>query len=366
MVERGLQTGVAVAFGVCLFIALSTVARAETPTKTVRLMLVRGERTESCSDGAAMARNVSARLGRNVFDESAAESIEGIIQHDGGRWEARLYVRDAGGVLIGSRSLASESADCGALDAAVTLAIALAIDPDAALRSPPPVPVVAASPPPSNPLPRAVAPSPPPAIAAAPAVSCPPPPRPAPPCTQPTPGPPAASHSEPRLAALSARALVAPSGILPAPAGGLELAAEAFAGPVLGATAGMLFFPEVRTADQSVALGLTLASLGACARPWRTPAVDVELCAKVLVGAIHSVVYNRLTPVSPGDQPWAANSLAGSVRLRLVGPLFAEVGGEALVTWAQYSFSVTGQSPSSLSQSRFSGFGFVGLGLSIQ
>ena len=138
MVQRWLKAGGVAALGFGLVIAAVPVALAQPSTKTVRLVLVRGERTETCSDGAAMARSVSARLGRDVFAESAAESIEGVIQHEGGRWEARLYVRDAHGGLVGSRTLASESPDCAALDAAVTLAIALVIDPEAAFRPPPP------------------------------------------------------------------------------------------------------------------------------------------------------------------------------------------------------------------------------------
>jgi hypothetical protein len=126
----------------------------------------------------------------------------------------------------------------------------------------------------------------------------------------------------------------------------------------------MVYFPEVRAPAGNSAFGLTAASVGVCAQPWRTPAVGFEICAKVLLGAIHSVVY-KLTPVSPGDQPWVANSLDASIRARLVGPLFAELGGEAIGTWEQYTFQVTGQSPSSFQESRLAAFGFIGLGLSI-
>ncbi|MGA7120005.1 MAG: hypothetical protein WBY94_07910, partial [Polyangiaceae bacterium] len=100
----------------------------------MRLVWVLGERTQGCADRATIARRVVARLGREVFSESAPRSVEGVVQHEGDRWDAHLYVRDGDGSLFGSRYLSSTAPDCSALDAAVTLAIALAIDPDAVAR----------------------------------------------------------------------------------------------------------------------------------------------------------------------------------------------------------------------------------------
>ena len=340
---------------------------------------MRGDRTETCSDHTAIARNVTARLGRDVFAESAQESIEGVIQHEGGRWEARLYVRDANGLLVGSRSLVSESPDCAALDAAVTLAIALTIDPDAALRSPPRAPPAPSSAAASVSLPRA--PVPESSAAAAPA------PSPPPPCPAPAPQPVApplqcpARPAEPvspvppahggalSSAAVAMRGVVAAQGLLPAPAPGVAIATEASTGGLLSATAGVLFLPEVRTSGQDFAFGLTAAWLGLCEQPWRNQVSSLAVCGKVQLGALHAVVFhtavNTLTPDNPGDSVWASASLSLAVRLRLVGPLFGELGGEGLVPFSRNKFMIKDQPVPTFQEQWVAGFGFVGLGVSI-
>ena len=164
------------------------------------------------------------------------------------------------------------------------------------------------------------------------------------------------------------RAVLAPPGLLASTSGGLALSTEAFAGRLVGATAGMLYLPEARTTDPRFAFGLTAAWLGVCAQPWRSRAGAMAICGKALFGAIHSVVY-ILTPEGPGDQFWMAGSISVAVRLSLAGPLFGELGGElvAPAPWTQYrfNFTVDGQSRSAFQEKWVSGYGFVGLGLSI-
>jgi hypothetical protein len=130
----------------------------------------------------------------------------------------------------------------------------------------------------------------------------------------------------------------------------------------------MLYLPEARTADQGFAFGLTGAWLGVCVYPWRMNAGELAFCGKALFGAIHSVVYT-LTPEHPGDQFWMAGSLGVAAHVSLVGPLFGELGGElvAPAPWTQYKFNynVGGQPQSAFQENPLSGFGFLGLGLSI-
>ncbi|MEO7094648.1 MAG: hypothetical protein ABI175_15430, partial [Polyangiales bacterium] len=125
--------------GAPLLVLLATkgFAADATTAPTVRLSWVRAQGAEGCIDRDTLARDVSARLGRDAFAGAPQRSIEGIVAREGKRWVARLYVRDPAGVLVGDREIASDAADYSALGGAVTLAVALVIDPEAALAPPP-------------------------------------------------------------------------------------------------------------------------------------------------------------------------------------------------------------------------------------
>lgn len=343
-------------------LAAATPALAETDPESVRLVVVRGERTETCSDRAAMSSKVSARLGRNVFSESAARSIEAVLQHEGEHWEAHVYVRDAGGALVGSRYFASESPDCAALDAAVALAVALTIDPDAALRSAsatgttagPARPAVTEAARASTPAPSS------PAAGATPPVAA---------QTRPKPdaGPVSApSHPwRPNTAVFTTRALLVAPGVLPSTAGGLAFSTEAPSDQPIHGSAGLMYLPEAPTPDH-FAFGLTAAWLGVCAQPWRTPRAAFTLCATSLLGAIHAVVPAGYTPVNPGERIWAAASLSAGLRVRLIGPLLAELGGQLLVPIPRTSFTIAHSSgPPEFREQAAGIMGFAGLGVSI-
>jgi len=338
----------------------------------VRLVWVLGERTQGCGDRATIARRVVERLGRDVFSESASRSIEGVVQHEGDRWDAHLYVRESNGSLFGSRYLTSTAPDCTALDAAATLAIALAIDPEAAAR-----PVAVSTAATTAPIAMPEAPTTPAGAAASPSVLAPPPapeesaatastrPALATPGTRPAPLAPRPSPATSRSGSLAAtaRALVA-GGVLPGVAPGAALSVE---GPVdrpFQATAGVLYLPETRTPARDFGFGLTAGWLGACAQPWADDRVAVAFCGTILVGGIHSVVYT-LEPTNPGEIFWASASASFTARFRIAGPFVVEVGGEGLVPFTPYRFDVTGQTSQAFREESVAGFGFVGLGVSI-
>jgi hypothetical protein len=337
-------------------------AEPATAPSAVRLVWVRGERTENCDDRAGIARRVSARLGRDVFSDAAPRAIEGVVQHDGEHWAARLYLRDADGALVGSRNLTSDAPDCEPLEAAVTLAIALAIDPDAALRAPP---TVAQTAPPAVESPRpAPAPIPPTAPPAAPPPAAAPSPFPVPNRPQASPEPLAPARSPRRDGVrVTARGVIA-AGLLPSASPGFAWSAETPAGRVVLGTAGVLYLPETRTAEGDFAFGLTLAWLGACAQAWGERAVSLAVCGKVLLGAIHAVVY-KLEPTEPGDRIWSGASLAGQARFRIVGPLVVELGAEMVVPFTRSRFMVSGGDAPVFQESAVGAVGFAGLGLSI-
>ena len=341
------------------FIALATAGRRANadPTSQVRLVWVRGERTLDCDDRATIARRVVERLGRDVFSESASRSIEGVIQHEGERWDAHLYVREADGSLFGSRYLTSTAPDCGALDAAVTLAIALAIDPDAALR-----PAAASSPAAAMPGPAAPSPQAPPLIPTSPVSRLPETPSTAPRLAAPV-SPKAPEPPRGGSLSATARVLVA-AGILPGAAAGAALSADGPAGSRFQGTGGLLYFPEARNAAGDFAFGLTAGWLGVCAEPWAAGRIAVAICGKILLGAIHAVVC-VLAPDQPGDRAWSGASLSVGARFRIVGPLIAELGAEALVPLASWQFKVLDSSRPVFQQAPVAGLGFAGLGVSI-
>jgi hypothetical protein len=140
------------------------------------------------------------------------------------------------------------------------------------------------------------------------------------------------------------------------------LSAEGPTGLTFHGSAGLLFLPEVRAAD--FAFGLTAGWLGVCARPWAQGRVATAICGKVLLGAIHAVVY-AVEPDRPGDRIWSSASLSLGLRLRIVGPLVAELGAEALVPFTPYRFLVAGPNTLIFQEAPVAGFGFAGLGVSI-
>jgi hypothetical protein len=88
-----------------------------------------------------MAREVEGWLGRHVLvsPSQADLSIEGRAEHsiESGRWRAVVELRDVHGFVLGMRELTSDASDCASLRDSAALAIALMIDPDAALHPAP-------------------------------------------------------------------------------------------------------------------------------------------------------------------------------------------------------------------------------------
>jgi hypothetical protein len=334
---------------IAVALTLAPRARAdERAQPSVRLVWVREESAEGCSDGAAIARSVSARLGKNVFSDSATTSIEGVIERAGKGWLAHLYLRGADGHLAGVRHPSSEGPDCAALDAAAALAVALAIDPQATLRLPAAADIPSSYAPPTAThavvltaaLPKEDARSPAqqlPAIAVDP-------------------------WQRPGGSEFTGRALLG-VGLMPHAAAGVGLSATVAIGHWAAATVGALYWPEVHTADGDFAFGLTAGWVGGCARSSGARA-GASVCGKVLLGAIHSVVF-ALEPTDPGDRAWAGAALSAQARLRLFGPVMAEFGIEGIAPMTRQRFLVRGRSDPVFQQEPIAGVGFAGLGVTI-
>jgi hypothetical protein len=327
-------------------LATSTAWAADaTETPSVRLAWVRGENTEGCSDGSVVARRVSTRLGKNVFSEGAPTSIEGVIRREGERWEARLYIRGADGRLAGTRLLTSDGPDCEALDAAATLAVALAIDPQAALRAAPETRSDSPAPPPSaikNEAPVA-------RVAPAPAIA---------PTAPPAPR---TAHYD-RVAQGTLRGLVA-VGLLPQTSLGVALSTDVDVARFVRISVGGLYLPEVPD-GVDFAFGLTAGWVGGCFRPWARARVDLSVCGDVMLGTIHSVVF-VLEPAHPGDRFWSGVALSAQASLLVLGPIAFDIGGEVVAPLVRDRFMVQGRSDAVFQEQSLGLMAFVGVGVAI-
>lgn len=302
-------------------------AAADAPV-SVRWSFVRLSGAESCPDAQRIAAGVRSRLGRDPFTDEAARNIEGSVNRDGQLWRAHLSVIGPDGVVLGSRDLQSDEPDCSVLADAVTLAVALVIDPRAAFAPPAakpapaitaekPLPIAPASPTPPARVEHPVAAQPPVTLAPAPAQAA-------------VPGPSA-----------SLRGLLV-LGLLPRPAFGIESGGELGLSRRWSLAVGLTYIPEARTSDADFAFGLSAGLLGACVAAAQTPATRLTLCGEAELGAMHAVVYS-VRPLPPGDHLWAGARLGPRLGLLLGDGLWLEAGAQALAPLLRHRFVLKGQ-----------------------
>lgn len=117
-----------------LFAVQASAQTAPIAPPMMRLEWVRGAGAERCPSTPVIARAVEARIGRPLFAMDAPQSVEVSIQRAAQQWSVAIFLRDRDGALLGSRALSSEQPDCEAVASSVIFSIALAIDPEAALR----------------------------------------------------------------------------------------------------------------------------------------------------------------------------------------------------------------------------------------
>jgi hypothetical protein len=307
-----------------------------------RLSLVRGEGAETCPTAAEVEASVNARLNRVAFSPAAGASIEGVFSREGAAWIAELWVRDETGRSTGSRRIPALGPDCAALAEAATLAIALTIDPDAALAEP--------GAPALRPLPAL--PAPPPRVPPCPL--CP---------VAPVPRCPACQPSARTTGGLSFRAsarVLAAAGALPGVAPGLGLHAEVGTETWSG-FANVSYLPESRTSDRRFGFGLGAAGTGVCGSFHGEKAVVIGVCGGLELGGVHAVVYD-LTPLEPGDRLWFAAAIGPRVRIPGPGATFFDLGLSGVVPLLRRNFRVRGVTEPAFEQSVFGGFGYLGVG----
>lgn len=296
---------------------------------TVRLAWVRGAGAESCPGEATVANFVAARLGRNPFSEESGWFIEGVVERSAAGWSTHIRMSN-GGTNLGIRELSSETSDCSAITAASVLAIAVGIDPDAALMpAPNPEPaaqIVPAKPETPRPTKEASGPVVVPSVAKVPSVQ------------------PLRVAPFPRLT-VSSRGVVGIA-LLPRVAPGFAIVAG-LEGRFWEATSGMLWLPEVVTTNRDFAFGITAVSLGGCVNPIRVRRLSLAGCLALYGGGIHQVVAALQGEYEPRDvrqKGWFAAAPSLRARVHVVSRLSVDAGVEFVIPLQRHDFAVGGRS----------------------
>jgi hypothetical protein len=104
-----------------------------------------------------------------------------------------------------------------------------------------------------------------------------------------------------------------------------------------------LFVPERRTEDGRFGFAMWALGAGACydalVRRW----IELAPCADVLGGQTLAKVYT-LQALPPGDRPWIGARVKLRLRVKIVGPLFADASAGGFVPFLRYKFDVVGES----------------------
>ena len=281
----------------------------EPSTQTSSLSWTRLAGAESCIDARALEKAVEAQLGRAVFVPAARAGIviEGTIAPAAAPpgWQAEIRVSGEPGV----RKLHSEAATCDAVSENAALVIAVTLDPDAAIATPPPAaPLVATSP------------LRPPPVLAAREPACPPPSLPAPP---PRPVPPPLPVPW-RLSLWVGLRLG--FGLLPGPAGAVALRAGLGAPgwPVIEIGGSLWSDQRVEGGSMGATLALGLGSVAVCPLVRTAGALRLHACLGVEAGAMRiggvAIELGRQR-----QEPVIAAGLSARAQRTLLGPLVAGI-----------------------------------------
>jgi hypothetical protein len=306
----------------------------------VRFAWRRGPGAEPCPGEAELGRRIAARLGRDPFADDAQRSVEARVERKGARWLAEVRVLDRDGHPIARREpLESTADDCTALADVVVLAVALAIDPEAAFAAPAPAP-----------------PALPPAPQSVPA-SCPPRDCPVQQCAL----CPLPQQEKPNVRARASLRALGALGVLPAPAPGISLAAEI--APISAVSFGlaMLYLPEIETDDGALAFGLTAVELFGCPELVGDDAAVLSACAGFQVGSLHAVARG-LRPIDPGDYAWVAPTFGPRGRVSLGRFAQLELGAAGAVPLIAHDFTVQGRPGSAHRPATIAFLGWLGVG----
>jgi hypothetical protein len=312
--------------------AASPAAATAPDTGTYALAWVRDDGAESCPPGREFAADVTQRLGRSPFDPDAPRSIEIRVERTATGFRSRVHVRGNDGSTLGRRMLTNDEPTCAPLFSATALAVALLIDPDAALREPAGTPVAEftePSPPPPKP-----ASLPEPVTTAAPTPAPPPP-------------PPRRDHEGAAAALLGVYAL----GITPEGSPGLALQVSGRPDTHWGWSALALYVDPSEALHDNVTFSVGLTALGGLVsfRPLPRGA-NLAFEAGPWLGVLGtSVVVSDERPVSavatsPGDFLFAALSAGVGFEAAVSTNVFVTARGHLLLPLIRRQLSVSVES----------------------
>jgi hypothetical protein len=300
-------------------------ARAAQGGQRVRLSWVRAESASQCPDASHLEADVTRRLERPVFAESAAVSIEVAVSRADRTWKAHIEMRAANGKSLGSRTVTSEAPGCASLASAASLAVALMIEPYAPERA-------------GNDAQPAPAPA-----ATEQRVARIRPVRPAETSTSPLTRRAANQGSSSILSGAVAVVAATASDVLPRPAFGIGLEADVDLTDRLYLAAGGQFFPQERLmlSGVDVAFSMTWGSLGGCYRVFGGHRLRVVGCASALAGAMHSVVFSQV-PWQRSEQLWLGAKAGAGAAWSPAGPFEIRAALDALVPARRRTYAIEG------------------------
>lgn len=303
------------------FVLSFSASTAAQPRPTARLSVSRQPSARGCRDASALEAEVAARLGRSGVSRDAQREITVQIERESTTWRAVIALHEPNTQAPAQRVLESTTASCAELDAAIALAVTLAIDPEAlALDTPraavPPTPSIAVTPRAQSPVSSA------------------------------TITPPIDAWNRGEVFALHALLALATVPVTGAFALGFE-------GPRRGRwrpwiTATRTFAPNNGSAFSFLRTSVSAgACLGLADARW-----SGDLCASAHLGAITAIVQDTrmFEPLRPGDAPWVALGLAVRGGLRLWGPLSLELGASPLLSLVAQRFAIEGRANPVFSQ----------------
>jgi len=316
---------------------LACVAPRAFAAEPVRLQWVRMEGASTCIDATTLATLVQKRLGSDPFAQRATRSIEGVVRREAGVWRAEIAVRaQADDQEPPLRTLTSTAPDCASLSSAVVLAVALAIDPEAALSS-------------------GIAEKAPAAATSGPAapVAAPPPSRLLP-----------AHVSSPRPPTGHASAsAAAQAGLLPQASFGATIVAAAEVSRAFELGVHTRIFPAVHgTGEPRFEIGATWGSLQLCGRlPFDLRAL-LRVCAGPAFGLVQGVLLSGARS-QPGERAWLATELGAQVSLNLTRSLALQLGAGSVVPITRYRFKIDGADGELFRQAAVAGIANIGFEL---
>jgi hypothetical protein len=133
--ERALRAILIALATVCVAGGANAQHQPRGDTGTYALSFVRGAGAEGCPGRQDLEREVSAKLGYSPFDGGAPKSIEILTELRPDGYRSVVSAVDGDGKLLGRRVLSSDEPSCAPIFSATALAVALLIDPEAALRN---------------------------------------------------------------------------------------------------------------------------------------------------------------------------------------------------------------------------------------